>query len=95
MQDINITSASIQIVNRQYYISGEGRLPGLHPHECGQQGDKIVLPVKKRQQQKTDINRLISILCLGIDLHLRVVKLIVSVNNSLILDNSQLESFQS
>ena len=57
MQDIKISSASIQNSEPTILLVKEGRLPGLHPRECGQQGDKIVLPVKKkRQQQKTDIN---------------------------------------
>ena len=75
VQDIKKSSASIQNSEPTILLVSEGRLLGLHPQECGQQGDKIVLPVKKRQQQKTDINRLFNILCLGVNLHLRVVKL--------------------
>lgn len=52
VQDIKKSSASIQNSEPTILLVSEGRLLGLHPQECGQQGDKIVLPVKKRQQQK-------------------------------------------
>ena len=48
MQDIKLSSASIQDSEPTILLVREGRLPGLHPHECGQQGDKIVLPVTKK-----------------------------------------------
>ena len=47
-----ILSDQVQVykmVKRQYYlIVREGRLPGLHPHECAQQGDKIVYVLAKK-----------------------------------------------
>ena len=80
MQDIKISTPSIQNSEPTILLEREGRLPGLHPRECGQQGDKIVLPVKKKDNNKKLIltsrqNRLFSILFLGINLHLSVVKL--------------------
>ena len=80
MQDIKISSASIQNSEPTILLVREGRLPGLHPHECGQLGDTIVLPVKKKTTTKKKLiltsrqNRLFSILLLGMNLHLSVVK---------------------
>lgn len=83
MQDIKISSASIQNSEPTILLVREGRSPGLHPHECGQLGDTIVLPVKKKQKNKDNNkkliltsrqNRLFSILLLGMNLHLSVVK---------------------
>ena len=52
MQDIKISSASIQNSEPTILLVREGRLPGLHPHECGQLGDTIVLPIKKKTTTK-------------------------------------------
>ena len=32
----------------------EGHLLGLHPHECDQQGDEIVLPVSKKKKKEKE-----------------------------------------
>ena len=47
-----LSSASIQDSEPTILLVREGRLPGLHPHECGQQGDKIVLPVNQKKKKK-------------------------------------------